>query len=160
MADAWLYNETTSYKCSLTLGKSQCGLHSRTLSLDSKVLTQSIEGEGRNDKALSKGKHLFHKLIGAWLYNETTSYKCSLTFNQSNAICDKIIVVLNIGRSIALLSTQNHKLIFILMHLMQKYIKMRPSDSKVIYLQMFLKKVNQNETKWLKVIYLQTFWKK
>jgi hypothetical protein len=38
------------------LGKSQCGLHSRTLSLDSKAFTQSIEGEGRNDKVLSKGK--------------------------------------------------------------------------------------------------------
>jgi hypothetical protein len=25
---------------------------------------QSIEGEGRNDKVLSKGKHLFHKFIG------------------------------------------------------------------------------------------------
>jgi hypothetical protein len=36
----------------------------RTLSLDSKALTQSIEGEGRNDKVLSKGKHLFHKFIG------------------------------------------------------------------------------------------------
>jgi hypothetical protein len=45
------------------LGKSQCGLHSRTLSLDSKALTQSIEGEGRNDKVFSKGKHLFHKFI-------------------------------------------------------------------------------------------------
>jgi hypothetical protein len=45
------------------LGKSQCGLHSRTLSLDSKAFTQSIEGEGRNDKVFSKGKHLFHKFI-------------------------------------------------------------------------------------------------
>jgi formaldehyde-activating enzyme involved in methanogenesis len=24
----------------------------------------AIEGEGRNDKVLSKGKHLFHKFIG------------------------------------------------------------------------------------------------
>ena len=30
----------------------------------SKAFTQSIEGEGRNDKVLSKGKHLFHKFIG------------------------------------------------------------------------------------------------
>jgi hypothetical protein len=36
----------------------------KTLSLDSKAFTQSIEGEGRNDKVLSKGKHLFHKFIG------------------------------------------------------------------------------------------------
>ena len=35
----------------------------KTLSLDSKAFTQSIEGEGRNDKVLSKGKHLFHKFI-------------------------------------------------------------------------------------------------
>jgi hypothetical protein len=27
------------------------------------AFTQSIEGEGRNDKVLSKGKHLFHKCI-------------------------------------------------------------------------------------------------
>jgi hypothetical protein len=40
------------------------GLHSRTVSLDSKAITQSIEGEGRSDKVLSKGKHLFHKFIG------------------------------------------------------------------------------------------------
>ena len=65
-----------------------------------------------------KGFSYTSAMADVWLYNETTSYKCSLTFNQSNAICDKIIVVLNIGRSIALLSTQNHKLIFILMHLM------------------------------------------
>jgi hypothetical protein len=32
--------------------------------IDSKALTQSIEGEGRNDKVLSIGKHLFHKFIG------------------------------------------------------------------------------------------------
>ena len=30
----------------------------------SKAFTQSIEGEGRNDKVLSKGKHLYHKFIG------------------------------------------------------------------------------------------------
>jgi hypothetical protein len=29
-----------------------------------KAFTQSIEGEGRNDKVLSKDKHLFHKFIG------------------------------------------------------------------------------------------------
>jgi hypothetical protein len=48
------------------LGTSQCRLHSRTLSLDSKALAQSIEGEGRNDKVLSKGKHLFHKFMGTY----------------------------------------------------------------------------------------------
>jgi hypothetical protein len=26
--------------------------------------SEVIEGEGRNDKVLSKGKHLFHKFIG------------------------------------------------------------------------------------------------
>ena len=46
------------------LGKSQCGLHSRTLSLDSKALMQSIEGEGRNDKVFQGTcKQLFHKFI-------------------------------------------------------------------------------------------------
>ena len=65
-----------------------------------------------------KGFSYTSAMADAWLYNETTSYKCSLTFNQSNAICDKIIVILNICRSIALLSTHKHMLIIILMHLM------------------------------------------
>jgi hypothetical protein len=47
----------------------------RTLSLDSKAFTQSIEGEGRNDKVLSKGKHLFHNLIG-FLLMQSLMFEC------------------------------------------------------------------------------------
>ena len=32
-----------------------------------KCLHKSIEGEGRNDKVLTKGKHLFHKFIGFFI---------------------------------------------------------------------------------------------
>jgi hypothetical protein len=56
-----------SHTFSITFKSVDCAGHSRqftrTLSLDSKAFAQSIEGEGRNDKVLSKGKHLFHKFI-------------------------------------------------------------------------------------------------
>ena len=67
------------------LGKSQCGLHSRTLSLDSKAFTQSIEGEERNDKVLSKGKHLFHKFIG-FLVVELFSNTINVYSNNINKL--------------------------------------------------------------------------